>query len=234
MIKAILFDLDGTLIPMDQELFVKAYLGGLAKAMAPHGYDPDGVVKSIWAGTRAMVANDGSRLNEEVFWDTFCGICKPDARKDEPLFHQFYLTDFQKVRSVCGFDPRAAEAIREIKSLGYRTILATNPLFPPVATHSRVRWAGLKTEDFEWITTYDNSGSCKPNLQYYREILEKRGLKPEECVMVGNDVGEDMIASQLGMKVFLMTDCLINKAGANISVYPHGSFPELMEFIRRL
>ena len=234
MIKAILFDLDGTLLPMDQDLFLKAYFGGLVKAMVPHGYDPDLVVKSIWAGTKAMIENDGSKTNEEVFWNCFCGFFGAQARNDEPLFHKFYETDFQKVSTVCGHDPRAAEAIHEIKQLGYRTILATNPLFPPIATQSRVRWAGLQPEDFELITTYDNSGSCKLNLRYYEEILQKRGLKAEECVMVGNDVGEDMIAAKLGMKVFLLTDCIINKANADIDQFPHGSFPELMAFIRGL
>lgn len=52
--------------------------------------------------------------------------------------------------------------------------------------------------------------------------------------MVGNDVDEDMVAEKLGMKVFLLTDCLINKTGADIDLYPHGSFPELMAFVRNL
>ena len=234
MIKAILFDLDGTLLPMDQDIFLKAYFSGLVKAMAPHGYDPDLVVKSIWAGTGAMVNNDGTHTNEEVFWESFCGFFGKDARGDEPLFQKFYETDFQKVSAVCGHDPRAAEAIREIKAMGCRTILATNPLFPPIATRSRVRWAGLQPEDFEYITTYDNSSFCKPNPRYYEEILSRQGLSPAECVMVGNDVGEDMIAANLGMKVFLLTDCLINKANTDIYQFPHGSFPELLEFIRGL
>ena len=234
MIKAILFDLDGTLLPMDQELFLKAYFGGLVKAMVPHGYDPDRVVKSIWDGTGAMITNNGKQTNEEVFWASFCAQFGPDARKDEPLFDAFYRTEFQKVQNVCGFEPQAAEAIRQIKDMGYRTILATNPLFPPIATQSRIRWAGLNVEDFEWVTTYDNSGFCKPNPDYYREILSKRGLKPEECAKVGNDVGEDMIAETLGMRVFLLTPCLINKTGTDISCYPNGGFPELLEFVRSL
>ena len=234
MIKAILFDLDGTLLPMDQDLFLKAYFGGLVKALVPHGYDGETIVKSIWAGTGAMVKNDGTRSNEAVFWDSFCEFFGPDARSDELLFQNFYETEFQKVAQVCGQDPRAAEAIRGIKAMGYRVILATNPLFPPIATQSRVRWAGLETQDFELITTYDNSSFCKPNLSYYEEILSKCGLHPEECVMVGNDVAEDMVAAKLGMKVFLLTDCLINKPGADIHQFPHGSFPELMEFIRGL
>lgn len=234
MITTILFDLDGTLLPMDQERFVKSYLSRLAKKMAPYGYDPDTLIKAVWAGTGAMVKNDGSATNREVFWQVCNSIFGRDTQADEPLFEEFYRIDFQEVRQDCGFDPRAAEAIREIKSKGFRTILATNPLFPPIATQSRVRWAGLSPEDFEWITTYDNSVHCKPNLDYYRDILNKMGLKAEECLMVGNDVSEDMVARYLGMQVFLLTDCIINKENKDISQYPNGSFPELLAYIRAL
>ena len=234
MIQAILFDLDGTLLPMDQDLFVKAYLGGLAKHMAPHGYDPQKMVQALWEGTGDMVRNDGTQKNETLLWKTFCKYFGENARMDEPLFVQFYENEFQDVRHICGFDRRAAKSIAEIKELGYRLILATNPLFPAIATHSRVRWAGLSTDDFELITTYENSCYCKPNPKYYLEILDSQGLRPEECVMVGNDVTEDMVAQTLGMKVFLLTDNLINKENRDIDAFPNGSFPELMDFIRRL
>ena len=118
--------------------------------------------------------------------------------------------------------------------MGLRTILATNPLFPVVATHSRVRWAGFQPENFEMITTYENSSYCKPNPDYYREILGKMNLKPEECLMVGNDAIEDAAAEKLGIRVFLLTDCLINKDQRDLSAYPRGSFPELMNYIRSL
>ena len=94
-----------------------------------------------------------------------------------------------------------------------------------------MRWAGLAVEDFEWITTYENSRYCKPNPAYYKDILEKIGCDPAECAMVGNDVGEDMIAATLGMDVFLLTDCLINKAGEDISRYPNGGFAQLRAFL---
>ena len=234
MITTILFDLDGTLLPMEQDTFVKAYMGGLTRKAAGHGYDPAQVPGAIWAGTKAMVKNDGAVTNEDMFWTTFSALCGKDAKQDIAIFDDFYRNEFQEVRHVCGFDARAAEAIREIKALGYRVALATNPLFPAIATHSRARWAGLNPEDFELITTYENSRHCKPNPAYYQDVLEALGVKAEECVMVGNDVGEDMIAEKLGMKVFLLTDCLINKSSADIEQYPHGSFPELMDFIRGL
>lgn len=234
MITTFLFDLDGTLLPMDQDVFLKAYLGGLAKKAAPHGYDPEKLVKYVWAGTGAMVKNDGSATNEEVFWNTFSALCGRNAKADIAIFDDFYRNEFQDVRHVCGCDPRAAETIREIKALGYRVALATNPLFPAIATQSRTRWAGLNPDDFALITTYEESRHSKPNLAYYQDVLDALGAKAEECIMVGNDVSEDMVAEKLGMQVFLLTDCLINKHGIDINQYPHGSFPELMDFIRKL
>ena len=234
MTKAILFDLDGTLLPMDQEVFVKDYLGRMAIFLAPHGYDPQSLIKAVWAGTGAMVKNDGKALNEDVFWYVFNSILGRDAKQDLALFEEFYRTEFQKAKDSCGFNPAAVEAIRQIKAMGYRLILATNPLFPAIATYSRIRWAGLNPEDFELVTTYENSRFCKPNPDYYREILGKIALDGSQCLMVGNDVGEDMIAGTLGMKTFLLTDCLINKTAEDISQYPNGSFPELLHYIRSL
>ena len=231
MITTILFDLDGTLLPMDQEIFIKAYMGGLTRKAAAHGYDPSLVPTAIWAGTGAMVKNKGNAANEDVFWATFSSLCGKDAKQDIAIFDAFYRNEFQEVRHVCGHDPRAAEAIREIKALGYRVALATNPLFPAIATHSRARWAGLNPEDFDLITTYENSRHCKPNPEYYNDIMQELNLTAEECVMVGNDVTEDMIAEKLGMKVFLLTDCLINKQNEDISKYPHGGFNELKVFL---
>jgi len=234
MITTVLFDLDGTLLPMDQEVFLEAYLGGLAAKMAPHGYEPKLLIKSIWKGTGAMVMNDGSKRNDERFWETFSRVYGRDARVDEPVFQDFYRNEFQNVAKVCGFDDRAAQAVQQIKEMGKTVVLATNPLFPSIATHSRAGWAGLEPEDFAYITTYENSFHCKPNPDYYREILDKLALQPEECLMVGNDVAEDMISEILGMKVFLLTDCLINKEKKDISRYPNGSFPELLAYIRSL
>lgn len=234
MITTIFFDLDGTLLPMDQDRFIESYLGQMAKKMAPHGYDPKLLAKAVWAGTGAMVKNTGTTTNDLVFWDTFDRFFERNTRADEPLFEEFYRKEFQLVRHDCGFDPAAAQAIAAIKNMGYRVVLATNPLFPAIATYSRVRWAGLAPEDFEWITTYENSSRCKPNPDYYQEILDKLNLKAEECVMVGNDVDEDMIARKLGFSVFLLTDYLINNSNKDISQYPHGSFPELLDFIRSL
>jgi FMN phosphatase YigB (HAD superfamily) len=234
MLKLVLFDLDGTLLPMDLDVYIKNYFGLLARKMEKRGYDPKEFVDSIWASVRAMVKNNGSKTNEKVFWETMTNIYGENILSEEGYLEEFYKTDYQSVKSVCGFNEKAAETIKEIKKMGIKVALATNPVFPEIATISRACWAGLDTNDFELITTYENSSSCKPNLRYYEEIYEKLGVSPEEVLMVGNDTEEDMIAEKTGAKVFLLTDCLINKENEDISRFTQGSFSELMEFIKSL
>ena len=233
-ITTVLFDLDGTLLPMDMNEFIKAYFGGIARHLAPYGYEPQKLIDSIWQGTAAMVKNNGEETNETRFWQGFEAAYGKPAKEDEELFATFYREKFDKVQSSCGYTPAARQIIDTARACGLRTALATNPIFPAMATERRIAWAGLSTSDFELYTTYENSRFCKPNLDYYRDIMQTLGVLPEECLMVGNDVGEDMIAEQLGARVFLLTDCLINSKGADISVYPHGSYDDLIAFIKNL
>lgn len=227
----ILFDLDGTLLPMDQEVFTKDYFKRLAAKLLPHGYQADQLVDGIWAGTAAMVKNDGTCTNEEAFWRRFVQIFGEKALADKPIFDEYYRVEFQQVAEVCGCSAEAKATIEELKKRGYRIALATNPIFPAIATESRIRWAGLEPEEFELYTTYENTCYCKPNPDYYRDLLQRLDCQAEECLMIGNDVEEDMIAESIGMKVFLLTDCMINKKERDISVFPHGGFKDLLQYL---
>jgi len=229
--KVILFDLDGTLLPMDQERFTGSYFKMLAARMAPLGYEPKKLVDSIWAGTAAMVKNDGSRTNEQAFWEKFTEIYGPDAIRAHPQLEDFYANEFNRAKEVCGFNPLAAETVRRIRDAGFPVALATNPIFPAIATENRIRWAGLAPEDFLLYTSYENCRYCKPNPLYFADVAEKLGVRPEDCLMVGNDAVEDTAAEQTGMEVFLLTDCLLHHEGLDLSRYPQGGFPELLEYI---
>ena len=147
------------------------------------------------------------------------------------MFDEFYETEFDKVKAVCGHNPKAKETVDTLKKMGYKVALATNPIFPERATRWRINWAGLEPNDFEFYTTYENINCCKPNPAYFIEVAKRIGVRPQECLMVGNDVSDDMPAAKVGMKVFLLTDCLINKTKEDITNYPNGSFEELMEYI---
>lgn len=231
-IKFVFWDLDGTLLPMNQELFIKTYFDRLVKRLATHGYDPELLRKAIWSGTAAMMKNNGEKRNEAIFWEKLTEIYGEKIRNDFPLFETFYKTEFDGIREVCGYNPQAAETVQNLQRMNLRMVLATNPLFPAIATEKRIGWAGLAPQDFEFYTTYENSRYSKPNLNYYRDLLEQLNAKAEECLMVGNDVDDDMAAKKIGMQVFLLTDCLINAKNEDITVYPRGGFSELLAFIR--
>ena len=234
MLKAIFFDLDCTLLPMDQEKFIENYFLRLTGYLESFGYDRKAIRKHVFQGTVMMQSNDGRATNEQVFWEYFAAAFGAETLQHKSVFEDFYRTEFQKVKEVCGVNPAAAEMIALLKGEGYPLVLATNPLFPAIATQSRVRWAGLDPADFVHITTYENSCFAKPNPAYYREIMDKLGYRPEECLMVGNDASEDMAAEQTGMHVFLLMDLLINADGRDISRYPQGGFPELKAYIKTL
>jgi HAD superfamily hydrolase (TIGR01509 family) len=235
MLKAVLFDLDGTLLPMDQKIFTKDYFGRLMRRICPFGYTPESFLTSMQAGIAAMVRNDDSRTNEEAYWEAYTAVSGKEILNHMDVFEDFYETEFDEVAASCGRNPESARLVHALRARGIRVILATNPMFPRIATQKRIAWAGLTPEDFELYTTYEDFGTCKPNPAYYRDILNRTGLTPDECIMVGNDVAEDMMAAaKAGIRGFLLTDCLINTPNADICDYPHGGFEELNAYIESL
>lgn len=234
MIKNVLFDLDGTLLPMDMEEFTNGYFAFLVKKAMEYSkrYEKDALIKAVWGGVKAMVLNSGEMTNEQAFWKYFGSVYGEDAIEDKPLFDEFYANEFEQAKQFCGKNEDARKAVDEIKEKGFRVVLATNPVFPEVATRKRAIWAGFNVDEFEAFTTYENSHFCKPNPKYYEELLGRLDMQASECLMVGNDVDEDMEAGlKAGMQVFLITDCMINKSKVDINKYPHGSFNDLKEYI---
>ncbi len=230
--EAILFDLDGTLLPMDNDEFTKGYLGLLSKAVSPYGYSADTLIPAMWRGVEAMVKNDGSCINSERFWTVFSQIVGKDTTADIPKFDAFYTDGFNKAISLTQPTPLAKETVSLAKARAEKVVLATNPFFPLVAVTSRLAWAGIEPAEFDLITHYDNSTFCKPNPAYYIEITERLGIRPENCLMIGNNTEEDIAAAQAaGLSTFLLTDCLISKDP--IPPTPKGSFTDLLEFLRR-
>ena len=233
-LNTVLFDLDGTLLPLDQDQFLDTYFHLMGKMMAANGIEPKPLFKAIWTGTEAMVKNDGLMTNEEKFWRVFSLVYEGNVEAVKPLLETFYHTEFDKAKHVASQNPLAKACVNLLKAKGYTLALTTNPLFPAVATHFRIQWAGLSPEDFELVTTYENCRYAKPNLNYYRDVLKTLDKEPKECLMVGNDAREDLCVADLGMDTFLLTDHLIHKGQEDLSHHRQGSFTELKAWIDTL
>ena len=229
MIDTILFDLDGTLIRYTQKAFLGCYIGEISKVFAELGMDVEPVIEALWIGTDAMVRNDGTELNSQRFWEVFSDCLKlPDVEvaRVEAACEKFYRTGFEVVKSVMEPADISQRLVRAMQAKGYRLALATNPIFPACALDTRLSWLGLTPQDFDLVTHYENSSYCKPNLGYYREIFTKLGKMPEQCLMVGNSLAEDMCVGELGAETFLVTDYLEDGAEADLSGLRHGTLAE--------
>jgi len=234
MIDTIMFDLDGTLLRFSQDAFIGAYFPRIRKVFAGLGMDAELSVKAVWAGTQAMVRNDGKKRNSERFWDVFTeylGLEGGKLKDVEDACERFYTNEFNAVQSVMDPTDIPRRLIPALAAKGYSVVLATNPLFPVCAVATRLGWAGLETRDFLHITHYANSSYCKPNPGYYREIFAKINREPSQCLMAGNNPAEDMCAGALGAETFLVTDCLESADGVDIAAFRRGTLAELERYL---
>lgn len=230
----VLFDLDGTLLPIDQDEFLNGYMHEIAKKFEQEAVEPQKLVKAIGKGTVAMLKNDGSRSNEDRFWEAFVDEMGAGILSLKPKFEAFYQNEFNHVGKAAKPNPLTQEYIRILKAKGYLLVAATNPVFPEIATRQRMKWAEIDPADFTLVTTYENSHFCKPNLDYYREILRKMEKDAAECLMIGNDVDEDMCAGELGMETFLLTDHMLNSGQKDWRSYRHGTYETLLDCLNAL
>lgn len=221
--RAIFFDLDGTLLPMEIEEFLKGYFASLAAFVAARGLDAATFSAGVSAGVKAMMKSPADQTNDQAFWETFFSFADRGAADWASLLDDYYETEFGKLGATCGCDPNVARAVRSLVAKGYPLVVATMPLFPPRAVAWRLQWAGLDPADFARITTYDNSTSVKPKPAYCAENLAACGLSGEDVLMVGNNTLEDMSFAGCGCDMYIVTDNLLDPVSFPLATVKHGT-----------
>lgn len=232
-LNTILFDLDGTLLPLEIDYFMKIYFEEMGKVFIDIVH-PKELVSNIWKATEDMVKNIEEKTNEEVFMEAFERYMGRDIDIFKERFYSFYDEGFLKVKEAVQDVPMIRESIELLKDKGYEMIIATNPLFPKKAILHRIRWAGFDPKDFKYITCYEESHYCKPQLKFYEEILKNIDKNPEECMMVGNDVQEDLVARELGIKTFLIEDYMIHREDNEVVATYRGKYEDFHQFVHKL
>lgn len=235
MIKTVLFDLDGTLLSMDNEVFIKYYFKLLLKKMVPYGYDPKELVENIMKATYTVVANDGSMTNRDRFFMSFNKLMagKLHATSDEleKIFEDFYNNEFDEAKCVIDRNDDIRRVIDMLRDNNIDIIIATAPVFPSVAVNKRLSWIGEDIGSFKYVSTYENSTYCKPNIKYYEEIINKNQLDKDSMLMVGNDLNDDIKPCEaLGIDTFFIDRYAVND-DQNYQKN-RGSFNDLYEYIQ--
>ena len=236
MYKAIFFDLDGTLVKMDTfKVFFPEYIKGLMGELLPLAKDAQKLKEAFWYGVKKMCQNDGTRRNSEVYWDAFFEmIDKTHAEKYEAVCDEFYRGKFNLISKFADENPDARRAIEAARSGGRYVVLATSPLLPRIAQVNRAGWVGLSESDFDIITDYDSESFCKPSPNYYLSLCERLGVDPQECLMIGNDEGDDMMGASLaGLDCYLVDDYLIENKDFHWEGR-RGSFTQMIEYLESI
>lgn len=232
--KAILFDLDGTLLPLDEKLFVDIYFTELSKVFSEYNIESNKLVEAIWTATHEIIKNDGKRTNEEAFWEKFKSIINIDLSNVKEVLEKFYANEFFTKLKKCSTENNLAKvAVNLAKKNGRKVVLATNPVFP-IDALVRLKWTGLDIDDFDYVTHYSNSSFSKPNPKYYLDLCKKLNVEPKECLMIGNDERQDIFAaSSAGMNCYLVTDYLYTYPECKVNC-EKGSFKDLIEKLKVL
>lgn len=208
MTKAILFDLDNTLILFDEVKFFKAYIKKVAPIMSDLVL-PHTLWQLVLNATKSVLHNNGKLTNKEVFFRVFTGGLDYKAREIWNRFQHFYENEFDHLKNLVTVNKGVSELFSILTNKKLKIVIASNPLWPCLAMEKRMNWAGLKREQVHLITHLENMHFCKPRLEYYQEICQKIEANPQDCLMVGDDPANDMVAGKIGMKTFLVTDCRI-------------------------
>ena len=232
MKKAILFDLDGTLLPLDMDIFVRKYYELLKKSMV---LELMGIDKNAFNGAVLHMYKERhpEKTNEQAFNDKLEELAQVKRDIFEPAFDSFYERYYDEVKEVTRTEEICRKAIDMARGKNYKLILATNPVFPRSVTNKRISWAGFSPEEFDYISYIDNTHFSKPDLDYYIEILNRNDLLPEECIMIGNSVEEDMCAIKLGIDVFLITEHLVGNR-EEVLKCPSGGYSDFLKYIKSL
>jgi len=204
-VRAVLFDLDGTLLDLDLDAFLVRYFAALERAAAPLA-ERTGASGSFMAAmgeaTRAMMKRHPGRTNQSVFYDELLRRTGIDLAEHWPLFEAFYADVFPRLADTAAPAPGAREAFGAARALGLRVAIATNPIFPRVAVDHRLAWAGLSGGDADVVTTYEQMESCKPYPEYFLQTASLLGVAPQDCLMVGDDPVLDLPARAVGMRTY--------------------------------
>jgi FMN phosphatase YigB (HAD superfamily) len=207
--RAVLFDLDGTLLDLDLGAFLDRYFAALEAAagpLAPHMRADADAMSAIHAAVRAMMLPHAGETNENVFYQQFHALTGADLSVHWPVFGEFYANVFPTLGDTAAPAAGARRAVSTALDLGLKVAIATNPIFPREAVACRLAWAELADLPVHLVTTYETMEACKPDAVYYLQTAQLLGVAPGECLMVGDDRSLDMPAADVGMRTYYVGD----------------------------
>jgi FMN phosphatase YigB (HAD superfamily) len=200
MIKAVLLDLDNTLLKNPDMAFAQAFL----EQFEQH-YKQVGINNAAANFRRAIqvmgAGQTGQQSNRALILEFLGG--------GEEVFKQFYEQVYPLLKSCISPVEGANKLIQQLRRMNFAVVIATNPIYPETAVRQRMAWAGLPLEEnsYSLVTSADNMHFAKPDPAFYAEILARLGVEPDEALMVGDSLHSDIAPAQsVGLRTFHLSD----------------------------
>ncbi|MHA1953394.1 MAG: HAD family hydrolase [Candidatus Heimdallarchaeaceae archaeon] len=234
--KAFLFDLDGTLINFDFQIFIKTYLGAASQSFIDLIPNPEIFSKELLSSTDVMEkANNPDTTALDDFLLDFCPKFEVNCDEIRSRFLQFYQTGFNAIKPLITQMDGAIPLLQNIKENypNAKVVLATNPVYPFIAIEKRMEWGEIPQKFFDLITHAENSNFCKLNNKYWFEISEKINVDASSSLIIGNDGFRDMGAKRYGFNTFLVESAAENEDLITSDTEPDfkGSLKDLYDYL---
>ncbi|HRY37481.1 MAG TPA: HAD family hydrolase [Smithellaceae bacterium] len=233
-INTLLFDLDGTIIDISKKAKILFYVRAFQRFK--NYFNPVSFYFSFWKSMHHVRANNTERSNYNVFIERMAQLGRTTPQIIDSLASEMVEKDFQSLGDFFKPVHGAREAIVLANELGYRLVLATNPVFPRKTVLYRMEWAGLMPDDFLFITSSEDMNRCKPSVEFYDRLLTRLDLKPERCLMIGNNPADDLPAHDIGIRTFLvetpLSKKIVRKSITDQRLDARGTYPDLMNWMR--
>ncbi|MFX0123941.1 MAG: HAD family hydrolase [Candidatus Hodarchaeota archaeon] len=203
-ITTLLFDIDNTLLLFDDHEFIRIYVTNIHNYFKEEQLNLEKFMNIFLTSTNKMTKKNQSKLdNLSKFAVDFESRINVSHNEIIKRFRDFYRSDFIEVCKIMTLHPIARDLLK-LASNHFKLVAATNPLFPTIANETRFSQTGL--DRFPWmeITSAENYHFAKPHIEFYEELLDKINKYPSECMIIGDDPINDMVAGKIGIRTFLV------------------------------
>ena len=187
--KAVIFDLDGTLVDTAPDLW-RATNHVLAQAGRGE-ITLDQVRAYVGFGARKLIARGFAATGD-----------LPDDRDIEPLYEKFVAYYGANIAAGSTPFPGCLALLQRLKAEGFRLGICTNKL--EALSVKLIKTLGLGAY-FDAIVGPDTIGIAKPDPAPYREALRRMGAEKARSVLVGDSETDVLTARAAGVPVIGVT-----------------------------
>ncbi len=205
MIKAVLLDLDNTLLHNHDKAFAAAYLRLVGEYLGAR-WRRDDLSGTFLRAIRALAGRrDMQQTNTDLLLSILCQEMGVPASDIHAALEDFHHKRYPSLNTYARPVPGAAALVEALRDQQYAVAIVTNPIYPAEAIRQRLAWANLPHtfDAYALVTNADIMRFTKADPAFYVEVVARIGVEPDEAIMIGDSFKNDIQpARQVGLHTY--------------------------------